>query len=318
MLSLLTVEAFLGPRLDLGSGLGEFRQALLAPRQFIGDRQAIGNVRLIGRLGLGQQVGHLGLQLRLDPAGMLIRQCAVAAGIGVNLGAVERHRAHLEHAHRARHRQHLDEQTLDLLEKPAPERGDRVVIGMLVRRDEAEGDRVIARPLQLAAREHAGRIAIDQDAQQHRRRVGRRARAAVAPPHHSQIQPVDHLHHKAGQVLFRQPFVHRRRQKEPGLAVDRPEVAHRRNVLEKRAKRALSLSGPSYGVKSDRLLGYDGYDKLYGGSGNDTLWGENGPDDLYGGAGVDALYGGAGYDYFYFDKADTGDVYQGKADTIYD
>ena len=86
---------------------------------------------------------------------MLIRQRAVAAGIGVDLGAIQRHRAHLEHAHLARHRQHLDEQTLDLLEKPPPERGDGVVIGMLVRRDEAERHRVIARPLQLAAREHA-------------------------------------------------------------------------------------------------------------------------------------------------------------------
>src|SRR4051812_49964147 len=55
-------------------------------------------------------------------------------------------------------------------------------------------------------------------------------------------------------MLLRQPLINRRRQKEPGLAVDRPEVAHRRNVLEKRAKRALILSGPSYGVKSDRLL----------------------------------------------------------------
>ena len=80
-------------------------------------------------------------------------------------------RAHLEHAHLARHRQHLDEQPLDLLEKPAPERRDRVVIGMLVRRDEAERDRVIARPLQLAAREHPRSVAINQDAQQQRRRA---------------------------------------------------------------------------------------------------------------------------------------------------
>jgi EAL domain-containing protein (putative c-di-GMP-specific phosphodiesterase class I) len=54
-------------------------------------------------------------------------------------------------------------------------------------------------------------------------------------------------------VLFRQPFVNRRRQKEPGL--DRPEVAHRGNTLEKRSKRALILSGSPHGVKSDRLLG---------------------------------------------------------------
>ena len=102
---------------------------------------------------------------------MLIGQRAVPAGIGVDLGAVERHRAQLEHAHLARHRQHLDEQPLDLLEKPAPERRDRVVIGMLVRRDEAERDRVIARPLQLAAREHPRSVAINQDAQQQRRRA---------------------------------------------------------------------------------------------------------------------------------------------------
>src|SRR3954466_14356747 len=56
-------------------------------------------------------------------------------------------------------------------------------------------------------------------------------------------------------MLLRQPLINRRRQKEPGLAVDRPEVAHRRNILEKRSKRALILSGPSRGVKSDRLLG---------------------------------------------------------------
>ncbi len=55
-------------------------------------------------------------------------------------------------------------------------------------------------------------------------------------------------------MLLRQPLVNRRRQKEPGLAVNRPEVAHRGNILEKRSKRALILSGPPHGVKSDRLL----------------------------------------------------------------
>ena len=69
---------------------------------------------------------------------------------------------------------------------------------------------------------------------------------------------------------------------------------------------------------NDYLLGYDGHDNLYGDSGNDTLKGEKGADDLYGGAGVDKLYGGTGSDYFYFGKADSGDVYDGKADTIYD
>jgi Ca2+-binding RTX toxin-like protein len=80
---------------------------------------------------------------------------------------------------------------------------------------------------------------------------------------------------------------------------------------------------------NDTLAGYDGYDKLYGGSGNDTLYGEGSYDDLYGGKGVDQLYGdtaylgvegndGDGADYFYFDKKDSGDIYDGKADTIHD
>ncbi|WP_336490034.1 calcium-binding protein [Methylobacterium nigriterrae] len=89
---------------------------------------------------------------------------------------------------------------------------------------------------------------------------------------------------------------------------------------------------------NDTLLGYDGQDTLYGGAGNDYLYGENGydilkggdgNDHLYGGASFDDLYGGKGVDtlsggndgsadYFYFDTQDTGDVYQGKADTITD
>jgi hypothetical protein len=86
MVGLLAFEAFLGPCFDLGPRLGELRQTLLAARQLVGDRQAVGEVRPVGRLGLGQQVGHL--QLRLDPARMLVGQRAVPAGVGVDLGAV--------------------------------------------------------------------------------------------------------------------------------------------------------------------------------------------------------------------------------------
>src|SRR6476660_4750801 len=45
------------------------------------------------------------------------------AGIGVDLGAVERHRAQLEHPYLARQFQHLHEQPFDLLEKAPPKRG---------------------------------------------------------------------------------------------------------------------------------------------------------------------------------------------------
>lgn len=74
------------------------------------------------------------------------------------------------------------------------------------------------------------------------------------------------------------------------------------------------------GTGDDTLLGYDGYDILHGNAGDDYLNGEAGFDDLYGGKGVDDLWGGGDgqYDYFYFGWNDSGDVYQGQADTIWD
>jgi hypothetical protein len=139
MLSLLPLETLLGARLDprakagtcFGAGFAEFLQPLLAPRQFIGDRQAVRCSRLICRLGLGQQFGHFGLQLPLDPADMLVGKRAVLAGIGVDLRPVQRHSPHLQHAHLAHQQRDLNEQPLDLLQKPPPECGDRVVVGSL-------------------------------------------------------------------------------------------------------------------------------------------------------------------------------------------
>ena len=70
----------------------------------------------------------------------------------MDLRAVERNGAHLEHSHLARQLQHLNEQALDLLEKAPSKRRDRVVIGMIVRRNEPERNRIVRRPLQLPAR----------------------------------------------------------------------------------------------------------------------------------------------------------------------
>src|SRR5215213_6426271 len=52
--------------------------------------------------------------------------------------------------------QHLDEQRPNPRQKAPPEGCDRVVVGMVVGGDEAEGDRVIGRPFQLAAGKHPG------------------------------------------------------------------------------------------------------------------------------------------------------------------
>ncbi len=58
---------FLGPRLHGRARLGDLAQALLAPRQFVGDRHPIGNISLVRSLRLGHEIGDLGLQLRLPP-----------------------------------------------------------------------------------------------------------------------------------------------------------------------------------------------------------------------------------------------------------
>jgi hypothetical protein len=67
------------------------------------------------------------LLLGLDLARVLIGQGAVTAGIGVNLRPVERYRPQLQDTHLSRQDQNRDEQPLDLSQKPAPERGDRIV-----------------------------------------------------------------------------------------------------------------------------------------------------------------------------------------------
>ena len=76
----------------------------------------------------------------LDLARVLIGQRAVAAGIGVDLRAIQPDRAQLEHAHLARQQQHLHEQRFDLLSGNRRRNvSDGVMVGVFVRRDEAEG-----------------------------------------------------------------------------------------------------------------------------------------------------------------------------------
>ncbi len=146
MLRLLARMPLPGSRLDRRPRLGDLAQTLLAPRQFIGDRHPVGNVGRIRSLGFGHQIGDLGLQLRFDLARILIGKRAVPARVGVDLRPVQSDRAHLQNAHLARQLKNLDEQLLDLLQEPPPKRGDRVVVGMIVRRDEPKRHRVRSSP----------------------------------------------------------------------------------------------------------------------------------------------------------------------------
>ena len=148
------------------------------------------------------------------------------ARVGVDLGAVQRDVAELEQLHLARQHQHLHEQRLHFLQEAAAEGGQRVVIGVGVGRHVAKRHRVVGRALDLAAGVHAVGVAVDQQAQQHRRVVRRRASARVLPHQIAQIKLLDDFDHEARQVTTGQPFVHRRRQQVRGVSVNGHEAAH--------------------------------------------------------------------------------------------
>jgi hypothetical protein len=69
----------------------------------------------------------------------------------LDLGAIQRHRAELQHPHLAGYAEHLHKQRLNLRQEAAAECRDGVVIGMLVGGDKAECDRIVSRPFQVAA-----------------------------------------------------------------------------------------------------------------------------------------------------------------------
>src|SRR6266853_1596744 len=56
----------------------------------------------------------------------------------------------------------------------------------------------------------------------------------VAPAHRRQIQPVNDLDNKAGQVPLRQPLVHRWRQKVCSLTINRAEIVQRHPTQRRR------------------------------------------------------------------------------------
>jgi hypothetical protein len=160
---------------------------------------------------------------------MLVGKRAVPAGAGVDLRAVQPDRAHLQNANLARQLKNLDEQLLDLLQEPPPKRGDRIMVGMIVGRDETKRHRVVGRPLQLPTGERPGRVAVNQQAQQHPGMIRSRTRASISSAHPAQVKTVDHFDDEPRQMLLRKPLVYRRRQQIPRLPINRPEIGHQKS-----------------------------------------------------------------------------------------
>src|SRR5450830_2003686 len=57
MLGLLAREAFFAASLDLRASFGDLLQTIFAPRQLVGYRHAVRNVRLVRSLGFGREFG---------------------------------------------------------------------------------------------------------------------------------------------------------------------------------------------------------------------------------------------------------------------
>jgi hypothetical protein len=87
-------------------------QAVFAPGDLCGHVHPVECSLRIAALGQRQQL-HFLAQLRLDLVGVRPRQGLVLAGVGLDLGAVQRDGPKLEQLHLARQHQHLHEQRLD-------------------------------------------------------------------------------------------------------------------------------------------------------------------------------------------------------------
>ena len=166
------------------------------------------------------------------------------------------------HAHLAGEPENIDEQLLDVFQEPSPKRSDRVVVGMIVGRDEPKRHRIVCRPLQLAAGEHARRVTINQQPQQHPRMIRSRTRAAIGPAHPTKVESVDHFDDEPRQVPLRKPLVNRRRKQITRLPVDAAEIVHAAQFVAKRESVSRFYSAKTEAVplkrvpeiKSDRLL----------------------------------------------------------------
>jgi hypothetical protein len=122
--------------------------------------------------------------------------------------------------------QNLSEQRRQLGQEAFAKRTQRIMIGLLVGGDVAKGNRVMSGGLDAPARIHAGGVAVNEQAQHHRRMVGRRAGTPILFGQRRQIQLINDVDYKARQMIFAQPVIDRGWQQKRRSAIYRTEVGH--------------------------------------------------------------------------------------------
>jgi hypothetical protein len=110
----------------------------------------------------------------------------------------------------------LEEETLERTEMGFSEIGDGIVIGMVPCGEYPEGDVFMGPLLYLSGGRYSHAVGIEEQLDQHGGMIGRLALQprAVRLLNLIEIEFIDHIRDKVGEVTLRQPFLERWRQKE--------------------------------------------------------------------------------------------------------
>ena len=204
-------------------GFLQLGQPALPPRQLrrqLVAAAALAELRILGgvlSLGTLQQRIDFILQLLLRLGHPPITHRLVFAGVALQLGAVDRHVTQLHQPGLLTQLQRLGKQPRQGLQVPLAKLRQRAVVGVLVGGEESKRHILKRLGLNLARAESPGRIPVEQHAHHHRRRIGRKASSIlliIGGVDGAQIERFNHIDQKAGQVIFRQPVMQRRRQKQ--------------------------------------------------------------------------------------------------------
>ena len=103
---------------------------------------------------------------------------------------------------------------------------DRVVVGVTVRRDEANPDIAVRRPLNPTAGEDPVSVAVDHQRQHHPWVILRRARAAMVHLEGAQIDTLHNLDHEVPKIIRREPVPKIGRKQKRLVPITLDEVAH--------------------------------------------------------------------------------------------
>ena len=149
----------------------------------------------------------------------------VLARIALHLRPIQAHPPHPQHSQGLRQHQNLLEQPLQLIQKPLAKVRYRVMIRMLASGDVAKRHRVVRRLLQLAAGEHPGGVAVEQQRYQHGRMIrSLAATTGISAGYFTELELLYNFHYKARQMLFRKPLLNGRRQEHRCLPIERAEL----------------------------------------------------------------------------------------------